>query len=40
MVCVTGCVSTKKFNALQANYNELQGTTASLPGKARHVEAI
>ncbi len=30
MVYVTGCVSTKKFNELQASYNNLQGTNSSL----------
>lgn len=30
MVCVTGCVSTKKFNSLQANYNQLQSTNSEL----------
>lgn len=30
MVLATGCVSTKKFNALQANYNALQSTNANL----------
>jgi chemotaxis protein MotB len=25
--CITGCVSTKKFNSLQASYNKLQDTT-------------
>jgi len=30
MVCVTGCISTKKFNALQANYNKLYDTNSQL----------
>ena len=30
MVCITGCVSTKKFNSLQANYNKLQDTNSQL----------
>jgi chemotaxis protein MotB len=30
MVCVTGCVSTKKFNSLQASYNSLQQTNSQL----------
>ena len=30
MVCVTSCVSTKKFNELQASYNNLQSTNSSL----------
>ncbi len=30
MVCITGCVSTKKFNSLQANYNKLQDTNTEL----------
>ena len=30
MVCVTGCISTKKFNALQANYNKLQDANSQL----------
>jgi chemotaxis protein MotB len=30
MLCVTSCVSTKKFNALQANYNKLQDTNSQL----------
>ena len=30
MVCVTGCISTKKFNALQENYNKLLDTNSGL----------
>jgi chemotaxis protein MotB len=30
MVCVTGCISTKKFNALQENYNKLYDTNSQL----------
>ncbi len=30
MVYVTGCISTKKFNELQASYNSLQSTNSSL----------
>ncbi len=30
MVLATGCVSTKKFNSLQANYNNLQATNSQL----------
>jgi chemotaxis protein MotB len=30
MVCITGCVSTKKFNSLQANYNKLQDANSQL----------
>ena len=30
MLCVTGCVSTKKFNSLQANYNKLYDRNAEL----------
>ncbi len=30
MVCVTSCVSTKKFNSLQADYNQLQSTNSQL----------
>ncbi len=30
LVCITGCVSTKKFNALQENYNKLYGTNSLL----------
>jgi chemotaxis protein MotB len=30
MVCITSCVSTKKFNSLQANYNKLQDTNSQL----------
>jgi chemotaxis protein MotB len=30
MICVTGCVSTKKFNSLQAGYNSLQATNSQL----------
>jgi chemotaxis protein MotB len=30
MVCFTGCVSTKKFNSLYANYNKLQDRNAQL----------
>ncbi len=30
MVCVTACVSTKKFNSLQASYNKLQDTNSQL----------
>ena len=30
MVCATGCVSTKKFNSLQASYNSLQQTNSQL----------
>jgi chemotaxis protein MotB len=30
MVCFTGCISTKKFNALQASYNKLQDTNSQL----------
>jgi len=30
MVCVTGCTSTKKFNALYANYNKLQDRNSEL----------
>ncbi|MEP6597109.1 MAG: hypothetical protein ABJA71_14245, partial [Ginsengibacter sp.] len=30
MLCVTGCISTKKFNALQANYNKLYDTNSQL----------
>ncbi len=30
MVFITGCVSTKKFNELQASYNQLQTTNSSL----------
>jgi chemotaxis protein MotB len=30
MVCVTGCVSTKKFNSLQANYNKLYDRNGEL----------
>src|SRR5258706_3514955 len=30
MVCFTGCVSTKKFDSLQANYNKLQDTNSLL----------
>jgi chemotaxis protein MotB len=30
LVLVTSCVSTKKFNALQANYNALQNTNSNL----------
>ncbi|MGH2562873.1 MAG: OmpA/MotB family protein [Ginsengibacter sp.] len=30
MICVTSCVGTKKFNALQANYNKLQDTNSQL----------
>ena len=30
MVCVTGCISTKKFNALQENYNKLYATNSQL----------
>ncbi len=30
MLCITGCVSTKKFNSLQANYNKLYDRNAQL----------
>ncbi|MBA2561724.1 MAG: hypothetical protein H0V14_02210, partial [Chitinophagaceae bacterium] len=30
MVCITSCVSTKKFNSLQSNYNELLNTNSQL----------
>jgi chemotaxis protein MotB len=30
MLCVTGCVSTKKFNSLQAKYNSLYSTNSDL----------
>lgn len=30
MVCITGCVSTKKFNSLQVNYNNLLGRNSEL----------
>ena len=30
MVCVTSCISTKKFNALQASYNSLQDRNSQL----------
>src|SRR5438128_974311 len=30
MVFITSCVSTKKFNELQANYNQLQSTNSQL----------
>jgi chemotaxis protein MotB len=30
MVCVSSCVSTKKFNALQSSYNSLQATNSQL----------
>ena len=30
MVCITSCVSTKKFNSLQATYNKLQDTNSQL----------
>lgn len=30
MVCVTSCVSTKKFDALQSNYNKLMDTNSQL----------
>ena len=30
MLCVTGCVSTKKFNSLQAKYNSLYQTNSDL----------
>ncbi|MGH2566111.1 MAG: OmpA/MotB family protein [Ginsengibacter sp.] len=30
MVCITSCVSTKKFNSLQASYNKLQDTNSQL----------
>ena len=30
MVCITGCVSTKKFNSLQANYNSLLDRNSQL----------
>ena len=30
MVCATGCVSTKKFNTLQASYNQLQTANSEL----------
>lgn len=30
MACVTGCVSTKKFNSLQASYNSLQSANNAL----------
>ena len=30
MVCITSCVSTKKFNSLQANYNKLADTNSQL----------
>lgn len=30
MLSITGCISTKKFNALQADYNSLQATNSQL----------
>jgi chemotaxis protein MotB len=30
MLCFTGCISTKKFNALQENYNKLYATNSQL----------
>ena len=30
LICITGCVGTKKFNALQANYNKLYDTNSQL----------
>lgn len=30
MVCITSCISTKKFNALQASYNSLQDRNSAL----------
>ena len=30
LVCITGCISTKKFNALQENYNKLYDTNSQL----------
>jgi chemotaxis protein MotB len=30
MICITGCVSTKRFNSLQTDYNKLQDKNAQL----------